>query len=71
MGHDQTVQRLLEAGADVNAQGGRHGSALQGASAKGYEQTVQRLLEAGADGNAQGGGLFSNALQVTSYMDHD
>jgi ankyrin repeat protein len=70
-GHDQVVQRLLEAGADINAKGGRYGNALRAASYEGHDQVVQRLLEAGADGNAQGGGLFSNALQVTSYMDHD
>jgi Ankyrin repeats (3 copies) len=70
-GHDQVVQRLLEAGPDINAKGGRYGNALRAASYEGHDQVVQRLLEAGADCNAQGGGLFSNALQVTSYMDHD
>lgn len=34
-GHEQIVQRLLEKGADVNAQGGRYGNALQAASAEG------------------------------------
>ncbi|KAI1584776.1 ankyrin repeat domain containing protein [Pyrenophora tritici-repentis] len=46
---------LLDAGADVNAQGGDYGNALQAASAEGHEQVVKMLLDAGADVNAQGG----------------
>ena len=36
--HDQIVQRLLEKGADVNAQGGRYCTALQAASVRGHDQ---------------------------------
>ena len=43
------VQILLDTGADVNAQGGYFGNALQAASTKGYEEVVQILLENGAD----------------------
>ena len=39
---------LLNAGAEVNAQGGEYGNALQAASAGGYEQIVKTLLNAGA-----------------------
>lgn len=46
---------ILDAGADVNAQKDRFGSALFTASARGYEQVVQILIDAGADINAQGG----------------
>jgi hypothetical protein len=39
-----TVQLLLEKGADVNAQGGRFGNALQAASYKGHKKIVQILI---------------------------
>lgn len=45
---------LLEAGADVNAQGGHYGNALQAASFRGDREVVQQLLGAGADVNVQG-----------------
>jgi ankyrin repeat protein len=57
---------LLERGADVNAQGGQYGNALQAASDSGHEEIVQVLLERGADVNAQGG-LYGNALQAASH----
>jgi hypothetical protein len=65
-----SVRLLLEAGADVNAQGGRYGNALQAASVRGHDQVVQRLLEAGADVNAQGG-EHGNALRAASVGGHD
>jgi len=43
-GHDAVVQRLLEAGADVNARGGYYGKALQAASAQGHDAVVQLIL---------------------------
>ena len=64
------VQELLEKGADVNAQGGEYGNALQAASCQGHDQVVERLLEKGADVNAQGG-EFGNALQAASWGGHD
>jgi ankyrin repeat protein len=42
------VQMLLAAGADVNAQGGQYGTALQAASLRGHEKVVQMLRAAGA-----------------------
>jgi ankyrin repeat protein len=44
-------------GADVNAQGGKYGSALQAAAAApcSNEVMVRLLLDSGADVNAQGG----------------
>ncbi|EXL40290.1 hypothetical protein FOCG_17178, partial [Fusarium oxysporum f. sp. radicis-lycopersici 26381] len=49
-GHIQVVERLLEAGANVNAAAAaRYGrTALQAASAGGHIQVVKRLLNAGA-----------------------
>ena len=66
----ESAQVLLENGADVNAQGGFYGTALQAASSGGHDQVVQRLLEHGADVNAQGG-HYSTALQTTSVKGHD
>jgi hypothetical protein len=39
---------LLENGADVNALGGKYGSALQAASSEGHKPIVRLLLEKGA-----------------------
>jgi ankyrin repeat protein len=70
------VQLLLEKGAEVengaevNAQDGLYGNALQAASAGGHEKVVQLLLEGGAKVNAQGG-LCGNALQVASAGGHE
>ncbi|KAF2729999.1 hypothetical protein EJ04DRAFT_446072 [Polyplosphaeria fusca] len=56
---------LLDKGADVNAQGGRYGNALQAASYGGHEAVVKMLLDAGADVNAQGGDSESTATHST------
>jgi hypothetical protein len=67
-GHVEIVQRL-EKGADVNAQGGEYGDALQAAAEGGYAEIVQRLLEKGADVNAQGG-EYGNALSAAVTKGH-
>ena len=64
-GHENALKMLLDAGADVNAQGDRYGHALQAASAYNHEATVRLLLQSGADVNAQGK-YFGNALQAAS-----
>ncbi|KXH69232.1 receptor-interacting serine/threonine-protein kinase, partial [Colletotrichum salicis] len=69
-GHDNIVQILLNKGADVNAQGGRYGNALQAASEGGHDNIVQMLLNEGADVNAQGD-RYGNALQAASLRGHD
>ncbi|KGO57587.1 hypothetical protein PEX2_020310 [Penicillium expansum] len=69
-GHEKTVQILLEQGADIHAQDGLYGNALQAASNGGHDKIVQILLEQGADINAQGG-LYGNALQAACYRGHD
>ena len=51
-GHEAIVWLLLEKGADVNAQGGPFGNALQAASWGDHEAIVQLLLKKGADVNA-------------------
>ncbi|KAF2818579.1 ankyrin, partial [Ophiobolus disseminans] len=67
---EEVVRLLLEKNADVNAQGGKYGNALQAASDGGHEQVVKLLLEKNADVNAQGG-FCGNALQATSVGGHE
>jgi hypothetical protein len=69
-GHGKVVQLLLEKGAEINAQGGEYGNALQAASSRGHDKIVQLLLEKGAEINAQGG-KYGNALQAASSRGHD
>jgi len=68
-GYVAIVELLLAQGADINAQGGPYGNALQLASYWGHIATVELLLAQGADVNAQGG-VFSNALQAASGGGH-
>jgi ankyrin repeat protein len=42
------VRLLLDKGAEVNAQGGRYGNALQAASDGGHEEVVKMLVAWGA-----------------------
>jgi ankyrin repeat protein len=70
LGLSTTTRLLLDKGADVNAQGGLYGNALQAASSGGHEQVVKTLLDKGADVNAQGG-RYSNALQAASARGHE
>ncbi|KAF5336202.1 hypothetical protein D9758_017778 [Tetrapyrgos nigripes] len=57
---------MIENGEDVNAQGGKYGTALQAASLRVNVDIVKLLLENGADVNAQGG-VFGTALQAASW----
>jgi ankyrin repeat protein len=61
---------LLDKSAEVNAQGGHYGNALQAASFGGHEQVVKMLLDNRADVNAQGG-KYTNALYAASYEGHE
>jgi ankyrin repeat protein len=61
------IKKLLEAGADVNAQiSGDYGSALAAAAEQGNEVIVRLLLEAGADINAQISGSYGSALAAAA-----
>lgn len=62
-GHDQTVQVLLDKGANIN-QGCPFGNALTEASGNGQKSTVQLLLDKGAD--IEKAGPNGNALTVAS-----
>jgi ankyrin repeat protein len=46
---------LLDKGADVNAQGGHYGNALQEAASEGHDNIVQVLHDKGANMNVQQG----------------
>ena len=64
------VRFLLDWGADVNAQGGKYGNALQAAAYSitldKVDEVVRLLLDRGADVNAQSG-AYGNALQTAAY----
>ncbi|KAF8448394.1 ankyrin repeat-containing domain protein [Kalaharituber pfeilii] len=57
---------LLDAGADINAVGGKYGTALGAAAYKGHEATVLLLLSRSADINAMGG-EYGTALGAAAY----
>jgi ankyrin repeat protein len=57
------VQVLFECGANVNAEGGKYGNALQAACVESSAKTVRMLLEDGAEVNSQGG-EYGNPLQA-------
>ncbi|KAB5514901.1 ankyrin repeat-containing domain protein [Coniochaeta sp. 2T2.1] len=63
------VEMLLGKGADVNAQGGKYGTALYMASNGGHKEIVGMLLGMGADVNAQGG-YYGTPLQAASNGGH-
>ncbi|KAJ5100969.1 Pfs NACHT and ankyrin domain protein [Penicillium angulare] len=60
---------LISKGAEVNAQGGDYGNALQAASERGNLEIVKLLLDKGADVNARGN-LHGNALYISSLRGH-
>ena len=59
---------LLDKGADINAQGGGCGNALQAASYEGHQslEVVKLLLDKGVDYNTKSGS-YDNMLYVASY----
>ncbi|KAJ7067256.1 ankyrin repeat-containing domain protein [Mycena amicta] len=65
----EVLQKLIGQGAEVNAQGGDYGNALQAASLKGHIEIVHLLLDQGAEVNSQGGD-YGNALQAASLKGH-
>lgn len=65
-GLHSVVRDLLSSGAEVNAQGGFLGNALQAAACKSDRKIVQLLLNNNVDVSAEGG-HFGNAFQAASY----
>ena len=70
LGLANVAEGLIDEGADINAQSGHFGNALQAASIKGHDRVIKMLLDRGADVNAQGG-HFCNALQAALIYGHD
>ncbi|KAK4889578.1 hypothetical protein LTR27_011656 [Elasticomyces elasticus] len=69
LGLETAARQVLEAGADVNEQGGKYGNALQAASCYQHMTVVQLLLDHQADINAHGG-FHGTALQAASSQGH-
>ena len=61
------IEDLIQEEIDINAQGGKYGTALVAASREGYSEVVQLFLDNGADVNAQGGD-YGTALQAASMQ---
>ncbi|KAH8726168.1 ankyrin repeat-containing domain protein [Phaeosphaeriaceae sp. PMI808] len=64
------VDRLLDAGCDINEKDRSGSSPLYSACFEGHLRIIQTLLNRGADINAQGG-YYGNALQAASYRGHE
>lgn len=63
MCHNAIIECLLNAGADINVNGGPFGSALQAAALSGKVDVVQLLLEKGASIDYKGG-IYGSALTI-------
>ena len=68
LGLEDAVRQLLTSGADINAKGGRYGTALIAAASQGNLVMVQFLLDNDANVDAEGGYTFFTALQASSYF---
>jgi hypothetical protein len=69
LGLPAVVAKLLHTGANVSAEGGRHGSPIQAASFGGDKEIVQLLIDNGANVNAEGG-LHGSPIQAASAGGH-
>ncbi|OBT58224.1 hypothetical protein VE04_01766 [Pseudogymnoascus sp. 24MN13] len=69
-GNSRIVERLLDAGANVNSQGSLFDNALEAASYQGHDDTVELLLNRGAD-IEKVGGRFDTALIAASWSGLD
>jgi ankyrin repeat protein len=68
-GHLNSVKKLLEAGADVNAKDDYGDTALIGASKNGHTQIVKELIKEGADASAKNDNGYT-ALTLASMWGH-
>ena len=70
LGFLESVEILVDNGADVNVQAGAYGNALIAASASGHIEIVQLLVEKGATINSHGDIYGTTALVAASYEGH-
>jgi ankyrin repeat protein len=72
-GHLHVVNRLLAAGADVNAEGCYYNgcTALYAAALEGHVHVVRRLLDVGSDRNMTAGNKHWTPFQAAFSMGHD
>lgn len=68
--NEEIIDLLLDAGAEIHIQAGRHGYALQAAASAGNKNVVKRLIAAGAEVNAEGG-EYGTALQAAAAHGHE
>ncbi len=67
LGLVEPVRALLGLGYDVNALGGKYGTALVAAASKGDEKMVRLLVGSGADTNCFGGLVFGTPLEAACF----
>lgn len=68
-GNASTLSILIEQGAEVNVECGRHGSPLHAACYRGHEEVVKRLLSHNASTTC--GKKFGNALDASARGGHE
>lgn len=68
LGLEHAIRMLLKSGVDINAYGGRYGTALIAAATQGNSAAVSILLDHDANVDAKGGYTFYTALQASSFF---
>ncbi|KAL8957635.1 MAG: hypothetical protein Q9193_005145 [Seirophora villosa] len=67
VGLEHAIRMLLKSGVDINAYGGRYGTALIAAATRGNSAAVSILLDYGANVDATCDYFFSTALQASAF----
>ncbi|KAI4087719.1 MAG: hypothetical protein LQ344_006605 [Seirophora lacunosa] len=68
LGLEHAIRMLLKSRVDINAYGGRYGTALIAAATQGNSAAVSILLDHDANVDAKGGYTFYTALQASSFF---
>ena len=67
LGFVEPIKQLLRLDYDINALGGKYGTALVAASSNSHEVVARVLVEKGADVNCYGGSVFGSPLEAACY----